>query len=228
MRAGPSARSARHRIDGLPLQSGGLGFEAKMAFNALEEGFEYQRMQGLQALLAIPFRLKNFVWSKLKQRRPAGAKPVAPSSSEGGFTFDPAWIGKRSSLFSRLIMKTVSRKRMGALRRRNYLKLADAVRDLPGIRPMHAALPDGVYPWVFPVLVDDMSLFGRLKMEGVPIIRFAEYLLPGVDASVCANSVHLSQNAMQFPCHQELRDDELDWMIARIRHALQPSTGKTT
>ena len=76
---------------------------------------------------------------------------------------------------------------------------------------------------MFPLVVDDAdALFARLHHEGVPLTRFAEVLWDGVDASVCANSVYLSRHVLAFPCHQELRPDELAWIIARIRAALQP------
>jgi hypothetical protein len=74
---------------------------------------------------------------------------------------------------------------------------------------------------VFPLLTDNpRPLFRTLKMQGVPIIRFGEYLWPGVDAAVCANSVDLSQRVLSFSCHQELRDGELEWMINQIKEAL--------
>lgn len=214
--------SARHPLAGVGLRSAGWRFELKMTLNALEDGFEYGRMRWLRPLLAAPLALKTALWNTLK-RNGASAKPVAPGSSEGGFSFDPAWLDKRSSAFSRLMLKTVSRRRMGALRRANYLKLHAALSALPGCRPLHAALPDDVYPWVFPLELHDMPrIFRVLKSEGVPIIRFAEYLWPGVDAAVCEASVHLSRNVMQLPCHQEMREEELDWIIAKVTAALQP------
>ena len=75
---------------------------------------------------------------------------------------------------------------------------------------------------MFPLIVDDAdAVFARLHREGVPLTRFAEKLWDGVDADVCANSVYLSRHVLAFPCHQELHAEELAWMIARIRAALQ-------
>lgn len=220
--------SSRHSLESVQLQSAGLGFEAKVAFNALEDGFEYKRLGALKALLWLPIALKNFLRGQIKARNPAGTQSFAPGSSEGGFGFDPNWLDKRSSYFSRLMMTLVSRPRMGALRRRNYTRLADAIKGLPGCRPLFATLPDGVYPWVFPLVTDaPQTVFNTLKMQGVPIIRFGEFLWPGVDASVCAASVELSQRVMSFSCHQELRDEELDWMISKIKDALLAASTPT-
>jgi hypothetical protein len=71
------------------------------------------------------------------------------------------------------------------------------------------------------------DIFLVLKNEGVPIIRFGEFLWPGVDALVCPVSVEFSQRAMQFPCHQDLFPEELDWMIGKIRAALLSNGGGT-
>ncbi len=220
--------SSRHALDTVRLRSAGLGFEFKAGVNTLEDGFEYQRLGLLKALLWLPMLLKDFAWGQIKARKADGVQSFAPGSSDGGFSFDPAWLDKRSSFFSRRMLKAVSRRRMGALRRKNYLKLQQALSGLPGCRPLFPSLPDGVYPWVFPLLSDDArTFFTALKMQGVPIIRFGEYLWPGVDASVCPSSVDLSQRVMSFSCHQELREDELDWMIRTIKDAL-PSRRATS
>ncbi len=213
--------SARHSLDAIALGSAGAGFEAKAALNALEDSFDHGRLGLVKALLWLPLTLKDLLWGSIKARAPTATQSMVPGSSEGGFSFDPAWLDKRASLFSRTMLGLVSRRRMGALRRRNYLRLAQAVAQLPGCHPLFPALPDGVYPWVFPLVTDNPEhIFKTLKSQGVPMLRFGEYLWPGVDATVCANSVDLSRRVMSFPCHQELREQELAWMISTIKEAL--------
>ncbi len=220
--------SSRHRLGDIPLHSAGKGFEVKMGLNALEDAFDYGRLGFVKALLALPMYLKNVLWSRMKAHRGSDAPAMAPGSSEGGFNFDPAWMDKRSSWFSRKILHLTSRSRMGALRRQNYLTLQHALAGLPGIRPLHPVLPEGVYPWVFPVIVDHTkSVFRTLKMAGVPMIHFAEYLWPGTDARVCANSVALSRSAIQFPCHQELTAADLDFIIGQVRQVVTAHAAKT-
>ncbi|WP_342120936.1 aminotransferase class I/II-fold pyridoxal phosphate-dependent enzyme [Pseudoduganella sp. OTU4001] len=216
--------SARHPLATVQLQSAGAGFEIKSMLNTLESGWGYGRMPVLRALSWAPLQLKAVLWRLLKARRRADAAPLAPGSSDGGFSFDPRWLDKRSSLMSRLMLRLVSRRRMGALRRRHYQQLQNALGQLPGCQPLFAQLPDGVYPWVFPLKVEQpQALFRTLKSRGVPVVRFGEFLWPGVDASVCANSVTLSRQVLQLPCHQELRASELAWMIAQVRSAVEAS-----
>jgi dTDP-4-amino-4,6-dideoxygalactose transaminase len=214
--------SSRHSLDNVALHSAGMGFEAKVAFNSLEDSFEYKRMGLLKALLWLPMAVKDALWSTIKARKGDAVVSLAPGSSDGGFSFDPAWLDKRSSYFSRLMLRLVSNSRMGTLRRHNYLKVEQALAGIPGCRPLFPSLPDGVYPWVFPLQLDNpQPIFTLLKNQGVPIIRFGEFLWPGIDASVCAESVDLSRRIMSFPCHQELKDTEINWMISKIKDALR-------
>jgi dTDP-4-amino-4,6-dideoxygalactose transaminase len=222
MYEGGALVSARHALDKVALHSAGKGFEAKVALNTLEHSFRYGRLPAIKALLALPMRAKDLLWRRIKARRPAAAaSALAPGSSDSDFSFDPRWLDKRSSLFARLLLERVSSSRIVALRRRNYLRLQQALTGLPGCRPLHAALPDGVCPWLFPLLVDDAeTVFARVRALAVPVVRFADTLWPGVDAARCPDSVRLSRHVLAFPCHQELNEQEFDWMRARLVEVL--------
>jgi dTDP-4-amino-4,6-dideoxygalactose transaminase len=223
--------SSRHPLDAVALHSAGFGFEAKAALAALENSFAYGRLPLVRALLRLPLRLKDLAWGALKARRPAAAcaapdaaaPALAPASSDSGFDFEPRWVDKRSSRFSRTIMALASTRRIAALRRRHYLAIEETVRGLPGCRPLFARLPEGVVPWHCPLLFDDPEgVFERLHAAGVPLVRFAQLRWPGVDAATCANSAMLARRVLALPCHQELRADELAWMSGQLRAALQP------
>jgi perosamine synthetase len=218
--------SRRHEL-GAPLHGAGAGFEAKSALAALEASFAYGRLGFLRAALALPLRLKSVLWTALKARATAGAAQgaapaLAPSSSDSSFTFDARWIDKRSSLFSRLVLRWASRARIVARRRRHYLELQQALAGLPGCRPLFAALPEGACPWVFPLLVDHAERAAEfLQRAGMPMVRFGAVLWPGVDAGVCASSAALGRHLLAFPCHQELDEKERAWMHATVRQALE-------
>ena len=222
--------SRRHALD-THLQSAGIGFEAKAALGALETSFSFGRLPALRMILALPLRARTLLWNAVKAARaPAGATGaattpgLAPSSSDSSYSFDPHWVDKRSSWFSRLTLRLASHARIVAQRRRHYLALHEALHDLPGCRPLFAALPDGACPWVYPLLVDEADVVAeRLAQAGVPMVRFGATLWPGVDATVCATSVELGQRMIALPCHQALHSTELAWMIATVRQALQAS-----
>ncbi|WP_322402081.1 aminotransferase class I/II-fold pyridoxal phosphate-dependent enzyme [Massilia luteola] len=218
--------SHRHRLD-VTLHGAGAGFEMKAALNALEAAFAYGRLPVLRLLLALPLRLKSALWNARKSRAANGtaaaspAPALAPSSSDSSFEFDARWTDKRSSWLSRAVLRCVSPARIVARRRRNYQELQRALDGAPGCRPLIARLPDGACPWMFPLLVDrPQPVFEALQRAGVPMTRFGASLWPGVDASVCANSVDLGRRLIAFPCHQALDDAERAWLHAQVRQAL--------
>jgi dTDP-4-amino-4,6-dideoxygalactose transaminase len=219
--------SRRHRLD-VALRGAGFGFEAKAALNALEAAFTYGRLPVLRALLALPLRLKTALWNALKSRdrdasgAPSAAPALAPSSSDSSFDFDARWADKRSSWFSRAVLRLSSSVRIVARRRRNYVELQRALDGAPGCRPLFARLPEGACPWMFPLLVDHPQAVAEMLVRaGVPITRFGSTLWPGVDASVCANSADLGRRLIAFPCHQALTDTERAWLHAQVRQALE-------
>jgi perosamine synthetase len=215
--------SARHALDKVVLHSAGAGFELKVALNSLERGFDYGRLPAVRAALALPLRAKGALWGMLKRRRSTPAAALAPASSDSSFAFDPGWVDKRSSWFARAMLKLAVPGPIAALRRSHYARLEEAVRGLPGVRPLHARLPDGACPWVFPLLADDPeTLFARLQTLGVPLTRFGMPPWPGVDAHTCANSAMLARHVLALPCHQELTASEMTWLAAKLREAVAP------
>jgi perosamine synthetase len=211
--------SARHRLDRVVLASAGAGFEAKVALNSLERGFDYGRLPFVRAALWLPLHAKTALWELVKRRRGGSAPTLAPDSSDSSFNFDPRWIDKRSSLFARTMLRLASPARIQARRRSHYARLQEAVQGLSGVRPLHPRLPDGACPWVFPLLVDDPeALFASLQARGVPLTRFGTPQWQGVDADTCANSTMLARHVLALPCHQELRESEIAW-LARTLHA---------
>lgn len=214
--------SRRNNIEQIKLQSAGLTFEIKAALNALERGLEYDRMGFLNKLLTISLELKDYLWKSVKQGSSDGnKKKIGPGASEGGFGFEENWLYKRSSFSSRWLAKLVSKDRIIARRRGNYLTLLEALAGLPGCKPLFPNLPSDIVPQVFPLIVDNSAvIFPVLKRSGVPVIRFGEFLWHDTDELICSASTYLSQNLLQFPCHQELRSEEKQWMIEQIRKTI--------
>ena len=226
--------SRRHRLPG-QLHGAGIGFEAKAALNTLELAFAHGRLAPLRLALALPLKLKSAVWTRIKQRHASAgigagaAQPgpaLAPTSSDSSFEFDPRWVDKRSSWFSRAVLRLAGGARIVARRRRNYLALERALAGAPGWQPLFATLPDGACPWVVPLLAaQPEALFARLEAAGVPMVRFGASLWPGVDAATCANSAALGRQLFGLPCHQELKDAERAWLAATVRAALEDVAG---
>jgi dTDP-4-amino-4,6-dideoxygalactose transaminase len=216
--------SSKRSLADLKMRHGGIFFQLKSALNALELACDHGRLPWLSYLLEA----KAWAWQKLKSGRKLGdtlksARSVGEADGEG-FEFAPVDLHVSMSWFSIGIMKSMSFSLACSRRRRNYETLFDALRDIPGAKPLYPQLPEGVYPQVLPMLMDEPEkVFDALKRAGVPIIRFGEYRWQGVDESTCKVSTELSRRVFQFPCHQSLRAAELDWIIATIKSVLAES-----
>ena len=200
-----------------------MSLELKGLVSIVEYAMQYDRLSMLRAPLKIAVALKDAAWKTAK--RTMGKKlekSLAPSSSQGGYALEPQWIRARMSRISTSILTHCKGKRIYEVRRRNYQRIVQALADEPGIRPLFPELPDGIVPLVVPMIMENPErLFPVLKQAGVPIWRFGEYLHPEIDESICRNTIFLSKHVFQFPCHSELRDDEIAWMIDAIKVHLQ-------
>lgn len=193
---------------------GARGFELKSLVDAFEMATSFGRL-GM---------LRHLTWTKnllrFGPKRPEVARPPSafaiPESSEGGSEFEPDWIDVRMSVISQSLSGLSSRRRIVETRRRHYLALHQALGSLPGSNPVFDALPDGVVPYAYPLEVtDEQSVFPKLKHAGVPIFRWEL-----ANGEACETSAWYSRHLLQFPCHQELTNSEVDWMIDQIRRAL--------
>ena len=212
--------SSRGGLFGAATEPRGFFSEIKSLMNTLEYAVEYRRLGWLNPVFRLMFRLKDGLWSMLKKK--PSVEPVVHEENPGGSTgFDGSRVGQDISRSSRLIISASSKSRMARKRRENYLKLLSRFGDLPGCRPLFGVLPDGVVPHVFPLVMENPEkIFHKLKDEGVPVIRFGEYLSEDMEKGLCKVSEDYSRRVFQFPCHQDLKSEELDWMVDRIADIL--------
>ncbi|SJM90653.1 conserved hypothetical protein [Crenothrix polyspora] len=199
----------------------GISFQLKSLINSIEKSIAYKRLGIVGKCLKVLLGLKNTVWMTLKKLRPSSGVSQGPSSSDGGYGLDEAWVHKGISLFSRLIISQYALNDSAYRRREIYQKLHAALAPLPNSRALFESLPDQIVPWVYPLYVDyPQQSFIELKMQGIPIWRFGEFLDAQINVQVCSVSIDYSRHIFQFPCHQSLTDQEVDWMIACIAHTL--------
>ncbi|MCK9606066.1 MAG: aminotransferase class V-fold PLP-dependent enzyme [Methylomonas sp.] len=211
--------STSRDISDIKLSSPSLIFQIKSAINCLEAAVFYHRLGLLGRLINASFKLKDKLWAFLKSLKPdRQGIGLGPSSSEGGFGLDEAWIHKTMSIFSDRIVRNAELSYMAEQRRQNYQTLHQSLQTLPGCHPLFPALPDHTVPWVYPLYVSHPEkYFLTLKMQGVPVWRFGEFLDAAVTKDVCPISVEYSKHIFQFPCHQSLTPGEIDWMLNKIK-----------
>ncbi len=216
--------SKHNNLDSQLLDSAGRGFELQSSLNILELSFKYKRLALLSLLLNIPLAIKKTIWARIKNRRKQSGQdlPVTPTASQGGFDFDPSWIHKSMSASSRFILRYVSTNKIIQTRLKNYAFLSKHLSKTDQYMPLHTTLPENTVPYVFPLLITDEDLnvdeiFYGLRREGVPLLRW-ECLWDGVDTNTCAISANYSRRLIQVPCHQSFKQDELEWMVEKIKH----------
>ncbi|MEE8103915.1 MAG: DegT/DnrJ/EryC1/StrS family aminotransferase [Planctomycetota bacterium] len=228
LREGGCLASSSRAVNEIPLASPGLRRHAKSALNAVEIAGQFGRLRPLTSLLSPLFRLKDWWLRRLRSR---ATKQPAPAQGHdaiaAGAPKDPLWdfdageVGLGLPAPSAWLLSRARHGRVVERRRETYARLHGALHALPGCRALHANLPDDVVPYVYPVIMENpAAVFPILKRAGVPIIRFGEDLWPGMDKGECEVAAEYSRSVFQFPCHQGVRDDELDWILAEVGRAL--------
>ena|ERR1035437_488623 len=212
--------SRRRSLARIALKSAGVRYQLKTVINLCEFAFAHGRLNALSGL-RILLRWKDRLRDAVKVAKKTPLLEGHSATNDLSIEFDPFWVDKKASWCARLIIECAAWNGIGQLRRKHYERLDAALRGLPGCTPLFPNLPDGVVPQVYPLLVDEPEIvFPQLKALGVPIIRFGEFLWEHMDRNLCPVSLDLSRRVFQFPCHQDLRREELDWIIRTVREVM--------
>jgi perosamine synthetase len=118
----------------------------------------------------------------------------------------------RCLAISRWMMCHTDTNRMTARRRSNYRDWANAVAGLPNCRALLPDLPDNCVPYMFPLEIQQPDVhFLALKRLAVPVGRWDDMAI-----STCAVASAYRRNLLHLPCHQELTEDQLNWLISTV------------
>jgi perosamine synthetase len=207
--------SRTHTINGIDWRNGGMRFAIKASVNMLERAAKYGRLRPLDSVLCAGSTAVGWLRSYGATATKVRGASRGPQAAEGSAGFDPEWMHVRMSWPSVLAMRATSWSHIIAGRRRNYQWLAERVEGLQGVRVVSPGLEEHVVPYVVPLLFDSWSAaFESLKTRGVPLFRWED--VPG---GICDVSTRYSWQLFQIPCHEGLRQEELDWLYQCIRKA---------
>lgn len=151
----------------------------------------------------------------LENRRVAVRKSDSASVPRAQFVDDPYLFREDLALaampwLSLKILESCDWETMIAGRRRNYMVLAEIVRDTENIHRLFPVLSEGVCPWVFPILMKDRALHEQeLRRTGVPFFTFGEVLHPllAKTEDVARNDAEwLSSRLLLLPVHSQLEE----------------------
>jgi perosamine synthetase len=168
------------------------------------------------------------------QRQPAamlpGALPAEPANMPTasadrllprGLSHDysPALQGQAGLAWSRAVMRMTDVPQLIEARRRNYTRWVEATKSLAGCVPLLPELAAETVPYMFPLrLLSPEAVFFRLKRQGLPVWRWDDLAV-----SPCSVSQGYRLALLHLPCHQELQDHEMDWMVNTLLQALKAS-----
>ena len=223
--------SSKYPLNEIQLDSSDLIFNLRALYTILYRSNKYDRINVIKPIMQgfeISKKLIKYIVTIATPEK--AGQQSQDSQGKYGFSgyfsgkageFDPAWIHRRMSWASRMVIKLASKSRIATRRRMNYLRLNQAFSDLPGCRPLYPKLPETVVPYVYPLVFEKpLELFAILKKKGIPISRFGEYQWYAFDPSEFPEATKLSHQVLQFPCHQEINEKELSWIISCVRQAI--------
>ena len=207
--------SFRRQISLHDATSRSVAFQAKALLDTIERAADWSSSSMIRGAWALAKATR----SAIKRLLPAVASTVgdaAPSSASGGLDYEAEWETAHMSATSKLVLRFADQSRIVERRRRAFGAYSEGLAGLRGGTPFLRTLPEGAVPYVFPlVLSDPERSFSALWAAGVPMYRWEE-----VDEAVCEISASYKQSLVQFPCHQELTDHQLQWLIDSIRRVL--------
>jgi perosamine synthetase len=125
------------------------------------------------------------------------------------------------SRWSRWIARNTNLSRVVERRRKNYQYWLDVAGSLPNCHLLFPELPEDCVPYMFPLYIERPEFhFYLLKNLGFPVWRWDEMAI-----SECDVATDYRLKLIHLPCHQELSEAEMNWMLAALSKVLQwPAT----
>jgi perosamine synthetase len=200
--------------------------ELKAVWNLVETAALYERLPGLNALIALASK----VLSAVRGRSSATAADPQTDGSEhveavrAAALADPLLVPMQLRRVEQRLVERLDRQRVAALRRRNYERLAELLPAAPGMAPLFPHLPPGAVPYVFPVrLQEPDNIYAQLRAQRLPVLRWNRYW-PGAIDSTRDVGRDWGHHVLQILCHQDLTLADLD----TLAHSLTAAVGAGT
>jgi len=155
----------------------------------------------------MPFAL----WHKLIRRG------LPPRANDPSLEFAIPGREWGMSRLSRWIVERIDHQAVVARRRENFSALVSRLRSGRKVKPLRPTLPDGVCPWLCPVLADDADgLIAYLRRRGIeaaslwrephPLWRFGRFTA----------AERLKRQAVALPIHQDLTLDQMRFVAEEV------------
>ncbi|GAB4227435.1 MAG: hypothetical protein Tsb0032_33960 [Kiloniellaceae bacterium] len=208
LRAGGCLVSSRRKLDLAPLAAPGPLDNLQALVRELQMAHYYGRLGALR-----PATTAGAALAKLMLLARLGADPARLGDGARGLDYQAGAVARRT-------LGSSDAAWLAQRRRHNYETICRRLAGVPGVTLLKPDLAPGVVPYMVPLRLPGLRrVFADLEERALPMQRFGQFLDPALDESLCPVSSDLSHHGLQLPCHQSLRDDEIDWMVGQLAEA---------
>lgn len=138
-----------------------------------------------------------------------------------GYYYKSALDNRRMSFLSKRMLDRIDYTQVVEKRRTNYQRLLSMFSDNPNVMPMFRALPPGVCPLVFPVIVQDRENINiELNKQHIHAIPWWAGYHRDLSWNGFEEARFLKDHVLALPIHQDLTEDEVDFIGNRFLAAI--------
>ncbi len=144
-------------------------------------------------------------------------------------SFQSEMVNFPMSRTSRFLLECADFPAAARARRENYKFLAEAMRDLAGVRPLFAELPESIVPYVFPAVFDAPDSHLPLRRAGIPAVSWEGVRHAMAGKREFPGAGFLYDHAVFLPVHQDLTRADLEAIVRAVRAVNAPAkTARST
>jgi dTDP-4-amino-4,6-dideoxygalactose transaminase len=194
-------------------------FTIKVAKNLIEDAIGPLS----QPWLGYVTRSLHTIRSRAKRRLVWFSGTIPPHDVEVNTdSFDPRLVHWSMSRLSRWIKAHSNVPAIVSARRSNYRYLQERLSHIGGIVSLHPQLPDGVCPWVLPVVFEGIcDAHKMLRDMGVPAVTWGGVRPSLLKCNEFPDAEFLYDNLVFLPIHQSLTGTDLDGIVSSVSAVLK-------
>lgn len=136
---------------------------------------------------------------------------TVPASGHRFIYFDPSRLGEPMSRKDASQLRMHDHARIAQRRRENYSKLDAYLSSSVLGEPLYSRLGADDVPYVYPFILKRSKYFDLIRNMAIPLYRWEEICPSG-----CATTDSYRSHLIQFPCHQDLTDDDIGRLISKL------------
>ncbi len=201
-----------------PSKKYNLRSEIHFIYNMIEKSLEYGRLWIFKPFIFLVGKLRG----QNKQDKIPEIEEISILPNNANEEYSPEHRGKQPAKLSIFLEKHISHHRIFIKRRENYNFLVKALKNIQNITIPITEIPAGTVPYMLPIIIKNLEkFFPAIEDEAIPFQRFGQFLWQGSER--CSVSQKYAATILQLPCHQEMSEDELEWIVNRLHDVMDDS-----